>query len=176
MACYGMIARTEDGGESGTMALEDWSALAEIIGNVAVIVTLAILAVQIRANTKAVRYQINLERYRALYMPDASDAAMRIQAKIAQVDGMPPAAAALKERYLLTDEEAVRKFRLHGHLFRMLESEFESFGASAELSRAIRIMFQAPDVGISWEQSHLSRSRSERFRQFVDAARAGGEP
>jgi hypothetical protein len=76
-------------------AADDWSALAEIIGNAAAIVTLAILAAQIRGNTKAVRYQFNLERYRAVYTPDLSDSAIAIQAKIAQVDGVPPTAAIL---------------------------------------------------------------------------------
>ena len=156
----------------------NWEAIAAIgqmLGSLAVFVSLWHLAAQIRESSKLTRYQIDLERYRTLWAPDASDAQIALWAKAARAGSdlyLPPG---LKETFDLTDEEAVRFFRRHGHTFRVLESEFEAFGPRHELKRSLAILMRAPDVALSWEA--LRGNSSPAFVAFVEEARGtqGGE-
>jgi hypothetical protein len=55
-------------------------------------------------------------------------------------------------------------------VLRVLESEFEAFGARPELSRSLGILMRAPDVALSWET--LRGNSSEAFVAFVESARS----
>jgi hypothetical protein len=85
-------------------------------------------------------------------------------------NGTPILSRPLQERYGLTHEEANRLLRQHGHVLRVLESEFEAFGARPELSRSLGILMRAPDVALSWET--LRGNSSEAFVAFVESARS----
>jgi len=157
----------------------NWEAIAAIgqmLGSLAVFVSLWHLAAQIRESSKLTRYQIDLERYRTLWAPDASDSMIETWAKASRAGGGPPFRNALtewQERLGLSDEEAIRLYRRHGHVFRVLESEFDAFGPRQELKRSIEIVMRAPDITVSWDQ--LRANSSPEFRAFVESTRGAQE-
>jgi hypothetical protein len=70
----------------------NWEAIAAIgqmLGSIAVFVSLWHLAAQIRESSKLTRYQIDLERYRTLWAPDASDSMIETWAKVSRAGGGP---------------------------------------------------------------------------------------
>ena len=158
------------------MNLQEVSELAQVIGNVAVIVTLVVLIVQIRANTRAVDRQKRVDRGRALrdaYF--ASPDLVRALVKINATNGGLSLHVELAERFGLTPEEGWLVMMHQGGTWSIYEADFLASGPSASLERSIVAYLGGPHNLMGWQ--HLRRARDAAFAHYVDAiaARAGRE-
>jgi hypothetical protein len=155
----------------------NWEAIAAIgqmLGSIAVFVSLWHLAAQIRESSKLTRYQIDLERYRAAFVPDRSETFDRVGALVRRVDGGTwPVVAALRARYGLTEEDAGWQARRDGHVWRVMETEFEVFGPSEALERSIALTLTHRPSVMTWEI--LRPGVTPEFRAFVESGRGAQE-
>lgn len=157
------------------MKLERVAHWAEILANFGVIVTLVLLMLQVRDNTRALHGQAILQRGAAFTDPFLSEsAAPTVLAKIKAMDGPEPAVAAYMDRYDLTYEEGAVWLRHIHSLWTSLEAEFAVLGESAELEQRIRILLPFPDVVIWFENGGPDWLSTPGFRDYVQRLRAEG--
>ena len=149
------------------MNLQDFSAIAQMIGSAAVIVTLIVLIGQIRANTRAVGRQVDEARlYKATGPFYQSPDLVRIAAKIGAAQGFGPAMKELMETYTLSPEEATLWFRHLMDNWLSCEIEFR-YGGTEVSPRAIKSNLRWPDGRIFWK--HWKLGRSAEFVRYVDS-------
>lgn len=106
--------------------LQKWALAAEIVGGLAVILSLALLIVEIRENTEANRRASLIELTTApLNTYVNSPSIQRIEASMAAIDNSAPALASeLMNVYQLSSEDANLYSRYMGYLWRTREAEF----------------------------------------------------
>ena len=149
------------------MNLQDFSAIAQMIGSAAVIVTLIVLIGQIRANTRAVGRQMDEARlYKATGPFYQSPDLVRIAAKIGAAQGFGPATKELMETFALSPEEATLWFRHLMDNWISYEIEFR-YGGTEVSPRAIKSNLRWPDGRIFWK--HWKLGRSAEFVRYVDS-------
>lgn len=157
------------------MKLERVAHWAEIFANVGVIVTLVLLMLQVRDNTRALEGQAILQRGAAFTDPFLSEsAAPEVLAKIKAVDGLEPAVAAYMERYDLTYAEAALWLRHLLSLWTSLEAEYAVLGDSEELSQRIRVLLPFPDQEIWFDNGGPEWLSTPGFRAYIERLRATG--
>jgi len=145
----------------------------EIVANFGVIVTLVLLMLQVRDNTRALEGQAILQRGAAFTEPFLSEsAAPEILAKIKAVDGSEPVVAAYIERYGLTYAEASVWLRHVLSIWTSLEAEYAVLGESPDLANRIQILFPFPDQEIWFDNGGPDFLSTPQFRDYVERLRA----
>lgn len=110
----------------------------EIVGIVAVVVSLAVLIFEVRENTQAINRQMSNDRAAALSVPFFEGDLPTVLAKVAKVQGYGPTLNSFMEVYDLTLEEAILWQRHLFYLWDVLESEFLAEGDSNGLRAQVR--------------------------------------
>ncbi len=152
--------------------LENLGNLGEFLGSIAVLASLLYLALQVRQATKWQRHAAALDRATSLTAPFfASPELPAVLTKIMAVDGFPPMAEALIERYGLTPEEATLWWRHLVLIWMGVEADYSLSGASQEMENAIRYLLTFPDNQLYWE--HGVAVSGADFREYVEAVREG---
>jgi hypothetical protein len=136
------------------MKMQKWVDLAEITASVGVIITLIILILDVRENTRALERQVHVERVSRLVAPYLeNDAIPRVYARIKAVDGEDALVQAYADRYDLTIEDAVR-WRSHlDQLWTTIEADFLFSGESEALDTLVADLLVYPDEQLYWEHS-----------------------
>ncbi len=158
------------------MTLQDWSDIAQVVGNAAVLVTIIVLIAQIRTNTRTLERQMHVDRARALTediltSPDLVRASVKIEAATGEPYSLH---TELVARYGLTWEEAWLISRQQLKMWTMYEAEFLFGGASARLARSIRAFWGGPQSRLTWD--HIKRIRDPEFVRYVDRVLAAPPP
>jgi len=157
------------------MKLERAAHAVEISANVGVIVTLVLLMLQVRDNTRALEGQSILQRGAAFQEPFVSESEVpAVLAKIKAVDGPEPSVTAYMDRYGLTYEEAAIWTRHVWSVWTSLEAEYAVLGESPELSQKIRILLPFPDQEVWIESGGADWFNTPGFREYVERLRAQG--
>ena len=152
------------------MKLQDWAHGAEIFASFAVVVTLVVLSLEIRDNTRALDSQAIRDRSTALNAPYATSPKIpAILAKVKAIDGPEPGEQALIERYGLTYEEAGIWGRFVSQVLTDLEAEYVLSGESQQLEERIQLLFSFPDVVLNWE--YRVQLSNQDFGKYVERVR-----
>ncbi len=153
----------------------NWDAIAavgQVLGVIAVVVTLAYLVIQVRDGTAINLRNMAFQRQQSINGDFLGTPYLAsIQAKIWNVDGASPATKALKERYQLTDEEAVRWIRHHFILWGGVMADWRYAGHGV-VGHLVRNQLQNADVQIVWDES-VSKVLPTDFVAYVESIRAG---
>jgi hypothetical protein len=147
--------------------LKELAQWAEIIASVAVVVSLVVLIVEIRDNTRAIEGESIKDRSALLNDPFVNSALNpSILAKIKKVDGWEPLEATFTERYGLTYEEAAIWARNLSMMWTGYEAQFISDGPTPELIETMQLLLQMPDNKMYWQAGAI-QIRSAEFRTYV---------
>lgn len=153
------------------MSLKDLAHWAEIIGSLAVVVTLIFLAREVHQNTAALERDAALRRAQTLNSPFLTNSRLpEIAAKIKAVDGTIALVQAYMDRYDLTHEESDIWARYLGLLWSELEADYALHGESDALEKRIGLLLQFPDNQLLWDQGNPQVS-DEEFRAYVERIR-----
>ena len=151
----------------------DWEAVGavgEIVGAVAVVATLAYLAVQVRQNTRMMQREAHLDRIRHVADPliESPDRLAKILAKISAKDGSrEPVTLAFMREFDLTYEEAIPFLRYLHRLWMGYEADYLFTGPSDHLAKIIPAMLTFPNCQLFWEYEKLWVFSPE-FVAYVD--------
>lgn len=140
--------------------------MVEWITNLAVVASLAVLVVEVRANTTAIERDMLQERSAKIYEPflsgpDLMEALERIKA----VDGWDAQNEAFMRRYGLEPRQAIAWTRHLMSLWYSLETDFVTNGPSESLANLIRGAAEFPDQRLFLETERFSPG----FREYVRA-------
>ena len=147
------------------MELKKLALLAEIVGGIAILITLIILVAEIRSNSRLVERQITLDRANAdaqiIDSPYLAPAYVKVKAITGEI---PSAQVAFMEKYDLTLEEAVRLVAYLQRDWAILEADFD-FGTPG-VDRRARKLLQFEDIRLVWV---IEKSEQETdFAKFVN--------
>lgn len=151
----------------------DWEAVGavgEIVGAVAVVATLAYLALQVRQNTRMMQRDAHLDRIRHVADPliESPDQLVKILAKISAKDGSrEPVTLAFMREFDLTYEEAIPFLRYLHRLWIGYEADFLFTGPSDHLDKIIPLMLTFPNCQLFWEYEK-QWVFSPEFVEYVD--------
>ena len=150
------------------MTIQDFGSIAEVVGAVATVATLAYLAIQIRANTRMMRAQ-------------AMRAALSDNAQFSMAIAQSPQLADVFDRGLasfesLTASERWQFTMVFSQIVGVLEGVYNDakFGIvdQAHLERsttAMSLLLQTPGGKSYWRVFSAQGAYSEEFRSFVDS-------
>ena len=146
-------------------------ALGEIVGAIAVVVTLAYLAIQIQQNTRMMRREAHLDRTRHIADPliDSPAQLAKTLGKISEKEGSrEPVTLEFMKEYELEYEEAVSFLRYLHRLWFGYEADFLYTGRSDQLDKIISGMLTFPNCQLFWhyEKEWLF---SPEFVAYVDS-------
>ena len=147
--------------------------IAEIVGGIAIVVSLAILIVEIRENTAILERRMAQDRAEAVSrdMIQSEDLAMILD-KIKRVDGHGPHITSFMDKYELTAAESIRWNR-HQHLiWQGLQADYKT--GSEDVESVIRYAIQFPDNQLFIE-SLEDGLMDEEFLEFVRRIAAEAE-
>ncbi len=126
----------------------------EIIGGAGILISLVILILEVRNNSRLIERQMSMDRVNTRaeivinspYLPE-------IIAKIKEVDGVAtnPELVAFTERYSLTHEEAQRIVRHIGRQWEGYQADFHA--GSTDVAGIISISLTWPDHRLYWESA-----------------------
>ena len=144
----------------------------EIVASVAVVITLVFLIYEVRQNTAAIERQTVLDRQSRLVEPYLASPEFRnVYTIIKKKDGREPRVEALKDRYDLTDEQAVLWVRHLDENWTGMEADFLQYGPSLELNELIVGFLNFPDARAYWEASLDDGPFSPDFVEHVELLR-----
>lgn len=140
----------------------------EWITNLAVIVSLVVLVIEVRANTRAIERQILLDRYARIASPFVQGPEL-IEAvqKVKAVDGWPDVNRRLMDRYDLTEAEAVAWTRHLMMIWLGLEADFASTGPSPSMAATIQDLLANPDNQVFREAWRFSPEFTHYLQTLV---------
>ena len=148
------------------MKLQNWVRTAEITASVAVVVTLAFVAQEVRRNTLALERQAALERASAIASPFLGESGLPgVLAKIKAIDGLDPVPQAFVDQYGLSPEEAIIWERHLWLIWAGLEADFALTGGTPEITGLIGVLLSNPDNQTYY--ANVERQASEEFKDFV---------
>lgn len=153
--------------------LKAFALVAEIVGGIAIVVSLAILIMEIRENTAMLERRMAHDRAEAVSrdMIQSEDLAVILD-KIKQVDGHGPHITSFMNEYGLTAAESIRWNR-HQHLiWQGLQADYKA--GSADVESVIRYAIQFPDNQLFIE-SLEDGIMDEDFLEFVRQIAADDE-
>ena len=157
------------------MKIERVSHWVEILANLGVIVTLVLLMLQVRDNTRALEGQAIVQRGQAFTEPFLSEStAPAVIAKIKAVDGSEPVVDAYMERYGLTYAEGAVWLRHTFSIWTSLEAEYAVLGESEDLSQRIRILLPFPEQEIWFEHGGPEFLSTPGFKAYIERLRTQG--
>jgi len=148
--------------------------IVEIIGILAVGVSLIVLIIEVRENTLTMERQAAIDRVEALTAPFFQTDLAKVAAKIAQQKGVYPLLTAFMKEYDLTLEEAILWERHLWYLWEVLEAEYIAEGESEELENQIRILLINSDNAQYVESTKTFRF-SKQFRVYLVRLQTGQE-
>ena len=147
--------------------LEKWAHISEIVGGIAIVVTIAVLIVEVRTNSALLERQIELDRIDRMgdigespYLPEILD---KIKAVDTAFIGDTP--TAFMDRYSLTFVEADRWTRYLRGQWQAWEADFLA-GQIGQLEELIPLYLGFPDQALYWY--HSSENYDESFVDYVD--------
>ena len=145
----------------------------EGVTGIVVAASVVLLLIEVDANTKAVRYQIESDRINRIRSAADSDYIPKIVAKIKEIDAdaVEPATSALMTHYKLSMEDADRLSRHLGSIWEGLQADYK-FGIRDV--QYVRELLSYPDEVIFWEASQ-DRFVS-CFSEWVNIIRSGETP
>jgi hypothetical protein len=143
-----------------------WKDYAELVGFVAIIISLVVLIIEVRQNTLATERQIALDRAAAMTSPFFDSELASILAKIKSADGADPNIVAFIEAYDLSYREAVIWERHLWYAWEVLAAEFEADGPSPSLDASVLAMLINRDNQLYVTHSGKFRF-SDDFRDYV---------
>jgi hypothetical protein len=147
-----------------------WRRWAELVAAISVVVSLVVLIVEVRANTKAVERQVLLDRTASVTGPFTSTPDLLAAfEKVKRVDGWDSMTTALMRRYGLEPGEATAWFMFLLNVWRGFEADFAYAGPSEELAASIRGTLQFPDNHLFYE----TRMFSPEFAAYVESIAPG---
>lgn len=147
------------------MKIEKVSAWAELFASIAVVVTLVILVLEVRATNVSLKRQAAMDRAAAFSEPFLDEPMLGdILGKIKAVDGPDPIPAQLAERYDLTPGEAIAWERHLWVVWSSLEADFMLRGDEPETRGMVAILKSTPDNQIYLQSLAFSRYQ----KAFVD--------
>jgi len=150
---------------------ERWKDVMETVVGLSVVVSLVVLIVEVRTNTRAIERQSDLDYIEGVTRPYIDDVQMgEVLAKIKAVDGREPTVAALMDAYDLSDVEAAAWGRNLYRTWFGVEADFR-YGGREMVEERIRLLVPYPDAEIYWET--IGPFHSPEFRALVDEVRAG---
>lgn len=135
-----------------------WNDIAELIGLAAVIVSLALLIVEIRENSLAIQQQSTLARAEAIARPFYETDLPDILAKVAAVDGDFGIPGQFVKRYQLSDRQAILWERHLWHVWEAVQASFNAQGHSEHLDKQIRLLMLSPGNAM-----YLSNAKKYQF-------------
>ncbi len=139
------------------MRARRWRHWLELIAAISVVVTLIVLVIEVRANTKAIERQILLDRTANITAPYTSGPELLAAfEKIKRVDGWRAADLAFMQRYGLEPGEAVAWTMFLLNVWRGLEADFNYSGPSDDLAREIEALFTFPDNQLFYDAGLFS--------------------
>lgn len=149
-----------------------WKDRMEVVVGLSVLVSLIVLIVEVRTNTRAIERQSDLDYIDAVTQPYIDDVQMgEVLAKIKAVDGREPTVAALMAAYELSDVEAAAWGRFLYRTWFGVEADFR-YGGREMVEESVRLLLPYPDAEIYWET--IGPFHSPEFRALVDELRNGG--
>lgn len=143
-----------------------WKDYAELVGFVAIIISLVVLIIEVRQNTLATERQIALDRADSMTSAFFDSELASILEKIKSVDGLDRNIVPFTEAYDLSYREAVIWERHLQYAWSVLEAEFEADGPSPSLDASILSMLINRDNQLYVAYSGKFRF-SEGFREYV---------
>ena len=146
-------------------------AVGEIVGALAVVVTLAYLAVQIRQNTRMMQREAHLDRIRHVADPliGSPERLIEVLGKISAKDGSrEPVTLAFMETFDLAYDEAITFLRYLHRLWFGYEADYLFTGRSDHLDKIIRAMLTFPNCKLFW-QFEREWLFSPEFVAYVDS-------
>ena len=154
------------------MRLERAVHWAEILGQVGVIVTLVILILQIRDNTRVLKSQAIMQREAPLTEHFLGESPLpSILAKIKAVDGPEPTVQPFIERYGLSLEESVAWTRHVQSVWNAMAAEYAILGESEMLAQRINGLLGAADHLLWLETGGARRLGDPDFAAYVNEVR-----
>lgn len=149
-----------------------WKDRMEVLVALSVVVSLIVLIVEVRTNTRAIERQSDLDYIEAFTQPFIDDVQMGdVLAKLKARDGDEPTVAALIDAYDLSDVEAAAWMRYLYRTWYGMEADYR-YGGRVMVEDRIRVLSPYPDFEIYWKTS--GAIHSQEFRELVDEIRAGG--
>ena len=143
-----------------------WKDYAELIGFVAIIVSLVVLIIEVRQNTLAIERQIALDRAASMTSAFFDSELASILERIKSVDGLDRNIVPFIEAYDLSYSEAVIWERHLQYAWEVLEAEFEADGPSPSLDASILSLLITPDNQLYVTYSGKFRF-SDDFRDYL---------
>lgn len=138
----------------------------EIITGIAVVAGLVLLIQEIRLNTQAVNRQAAVDRITALTTPFfESEQLQSADRKIREVDGAGKTREGFKDRYDMTDAEALVWNRHLMQVWMILEADF-NYGEPEIALGIAKILLENPDARLFFDNWYEERQASQ-FRAEV---------
>ncbi len=152
------------------MSERKWVHWVEVLAAISVVVSLVLLVIEVRANTRALERQILLDRSANVSAPFTSGPEL-LEAfeKIKAVDGWRPEDAAFMRRYDLAADQAVAWNMFLLHVWRGLEADYVYSGPSEDLAASIRSLFTFPDNRLFYSPGIFSAE----FAEYVESVSPG---
>jgi hypothetical protein len=152
------------------MNWEAIGAVGEIVGAVAVVITLAYLAIQVRQNNRMMQRQAHLDRVRHIADPliESPRRLVEVLGKISAKDGSrEPVTLAFMDAFDLQYDEAIPFLRYLHRLWLGYEADFLFTGRSDHLDKVIPAMLTFPNCELFW-QYEKEWLFSPEFVAYVD--------
>lgn len=145
--------------------------IVEILTGISIVITLALLTVEVRGNTRALERQIRMDQGQSIAEPVLESEVLR-QAYVAVKarDGREAEIAAFMERYGLTEEQAIAWTRFLFWTWTSREADFEYLGRDPALQATIAGLLTFPDNALFWEIS--GPGFSPEFQEWDEEIRA----
>ena len=149
-----------------------WLQRIEVITGLSVVVTLVVLIVEVRTNTREIQRQIFIDRVANIAAPFVSGPEL-LQAyeRIKSKDGWEPDNRAFMDRYELEPAQAIAWTRFLMINWAGLEADFLASGPSERLARQVRGLLVFPDNQLLWETGTLGFTPG--FRAYVEQLTSG---
>jgi hypothetical protein len=138
----------------------------ELVGLIAIVVTLAVLIVEVRENTLAIERQTALDRANSQTSPFFDSELATILDKIKSQDGPDPNILLFVEAYGLSYREAIIWERHLQYVWSVLEAEFDVDGPSASLENTILSLLISRDNQL-YVQATSGFRFGEEFQAYV---------
>jgi hypothetical protein len=147
-----------------------WRAWAELLAAVSVVVTLIVLVVEVRANTKAIERQILMDRTANVTAPYTSGPELLAAfEKVKRVDGWDPTQRAFMHQYGLEPGEAISWMMFLVRVWKGLDADFAYSGPSEQLATSITSLLSFPDNRIFYQPGVVS----PEFAAYVESVAPG---
>ena len=151
-----------------------WLQYIEVATALSVIITLVVLIVEVRTNTKTIERQLLVDRAGNIARPFmSSPELLEAFERIKEVDGWNPGIANLREYYGLEPQQAIAWNMFLLANWSGLEADFVTVGPSDGLRSQIRGLMRFPDNHIFWSNS--SGAFRPSFVAYVDQVRNEGD-